>query len=154
MSQGELAQLSGGVVDASALSRIESGKRSVRLSEAVALAQALGSSFLSAQFTERVDPVRRLTSDVLNACLETDRAHVYSLAAADDLSRAVDLEQVALDRLEQLIPTMGELTTEMQMLALRTLAELRRSGGRRRQVYLDMLGAAAPDVRATIEAEG
>ncbi|MCW2165777.1 helix-turn-helix protein [Microbacterium hydrothermale] len=153
ISQGELAQLSG-VVDASALSRIESGKRSVRLSEAVALAQALDSPFLSAQFTERVDPVRRLTSDVLDACVASDRAHVYSMAAADDLRRAIEVEGAALDRLAELAPNMAGLTADMQAHVLRALADLKRSSGRRREVYLEMLRSAAPEVRAALEAEG
>lgn len=150
LSQGELAHLTG-MIDASALSRIESGKRSVRLSEAVAIAQAVGSPFLSAQFTERVDPVRRVTSDVLAACQEADRARVYALAADHDLRRALEAESGALDRLGELASQVPNMSAESQAEILLTFEEFKRAGGRRRDVYVDMLRAASPEVRARFE---
>lgn len=151
VSQGELASRCGDLLDASAISRIESGKRSVRLSEAVAIAQALDSPFLSAQFTERVDPVRRLVSDALAAGQEAQRAEVRFAMMGDDLGRAVTEQANALDRLKALIPEMKTLPVEMQVWVLRTLEEFKISRGPRREVYADVFRAASAEAREALK---
>ncbi len=148
ISQGELAHLSGGLVDASALSRIESGKRSVRLSEAVALAKALETPLLSPQFTERVDPVRVLVTDVLNAYQEADRAEAHMRVADNDAGIAADRAGQALHRLAELVPEVGRMTSDKQALILHALQDLRRYGGYRGALAGELLESAEQEVRA------
>ncbi len=153
VSQGELASRCGDLLDASAISRIESGKRSVRLSEAVAIAQALDSPFLSAQFTERVDPVRRLVSDALAAGQAANYAEIRFAIMGDELGRAVTEQANALDRLKALLPEMKTLPVDMQVWVLRTLEEFKMSRGPRRDTYAEVFRAASPDARAALKAD-
>lgn len=150
ISQAELAARSGLPIDASAISRIESGDRSVRLSEAVAIAGALDQQILPSGLLDRADPVRRLVEETIFAVEEMDRADLAYVVSADRLHAAMAAGSETMERLEKVVSDFDALEHSLQKWVLLKIEGFRRRGGQWRELYERALSAANPQVRESL----
>lgn len=143
LSQADLAAAvsrHGIVIDASAISRIESGDRSVRLAEANAIASALGEVLLSGALAQHLsegaiisDGIVRLADQVLELAdtaerralelrqLEAQRAEVeaeFAVVSSRLLDQLHDLDALDEDSVNYLIGRIGRLASNDRTRAL------------------------------------
>lgn len=109
MSQAELAaaiSARGIALDASAISRIESGDRSIRLNEADAIALALGEALFSGPLADRLsegtivfDLIARAAERLAQLCERRDRLETEAISVDNGIDEASAALEAALGRI-------------------------------------------------------
>lgn len=146
LSQAELARRTDLGLDASAISRIESGGRSLQLFEASAIAEVLGSDLASIAVFDSETPVRTVVEDALEAARKLEEAKVTLVLAEEQLVFALQIEGEAFQKVHSLLAEFATLDAEMQAWVIRKLAVFSRDrGGAGKAAYDAAVSAAAPE---------